>query len=116
MRTDRHVTVHKNDLWNAPDWALEAGVSVKITGAARMLGIGRTKLNYKADELGLTVLRGPHKVRYFLRSEIEALLGDGRKVDADTIRRAMKGRYNATETTLEGMGRQKGRAGKTLKD
>jgi len=117
MKKARHVTEHRKDIWNPPLWALQAGISVKISGAARMLGIGITKLNYKADELGLTVLRGPHKARYFLISEIEELIANGRKVDAETIRRSMKGRDNGSKTTLEGIAERQARRGrKSLKD
>jgi hypothetical protein len=112
----RYVKVHKGDVWNPPDWALEPAVSVKLTAAATLLGCCKRTLLYKTDQWGLTVLRGSQKARFFLLSEIEELIS-GKNVDSDTIRRSMKGRDNGSKTTLEGIAQRQARRGrKSLKD
>ena len=92
-----YISAHKKDLCNPPLWALSEHFSLPIGEAAKRLGVSSITLNRHADEWGLTVIRRSDRARFFLISELDALAEGGKKLDADTIRRAASKGQNALE-------------------
>ena len=100
MSSIQYPEHHKNDVWNVPDRYYHKSLGLLLGGrqAAKFLGCCKEILYRDADDLDLTVLRRNllHGGRYFLVSELEALIRERQKLKGKLDRKAFQkiGRRN----------------------
>lgn len=102
-----YVSRHANDVWNPPAWVYAPTVTMKVSQAAKFLGVTRVKLIKNTDLWGLTVYRSGAYHRYYLISELEAFKTKAPQLTALDIKRATKGGTNGLETVTKKAAKRK---------
>ena len=94
MSSIRYPAHHENEVWNLPDTYFHPSLGLLIGGrkAAKLLGCCKEILYRDADDLDLTVVRRNrlHGGRYFLVSELEALIREMAKNKGKFGRKAVQ--------------------------
>ena len=94
MSSIQYPAHHKHEVWNVPDTYYHKSLGLLLGGrqAAKFLGCCKELLYRDADNLDLTILRRNrlHGGRYFLVSELEALIREREKLKGKLGRRAFQ--------------------------